>query len=100
MMDPTVRHFEAVFAYMDDFRVGSPDMQTHFIHLAALFTALAANGLTINLEKCVFAILTLEILGHTILAAGSAPTAGHTDMIYSCTAPQDIKQMQLFFSIQ
>jgi hypothetical protein len=31
---------------------------------------LATNGPAINLEKCVFAVPFLEILGHTILAAG------------------------------
>jgi hypothetical protein len=29
------------------------------------------------LEKCVFAAPSLEILGHTILATGAAPTADH-----------------------
>jgi hypothetical protein len=60
---------------MDDSRVGSPDRQTHLHHLEAFFTALAANGLAINLEKCVFATPSHEILGHTILATGAAPTA-------------------------
>jgi hypothetical protein len=69
---------------MDDSQFGSPDRQTHLIHLEAFFSALAANGLAINLEKCVFAVLTLELLGHKISAAGSAA-------IDSCSAPQDIK---------
>jgi hypothetical protein len=72
----------------DDSRDGSPDRQTHRIHLEAFFSALASNGLAINLKKCVFAVLTLEILGHTISVAGSAPTAKHTAAI-DCTAPQD-----------
>jgi hypothetical protein len=63
MMDRIVSNLEEVFTFMDDSRVGSPDKQTHLIHLQALFTALAMNGLTINLEKCVFTVPTLEILG-------------------------------------
>jgi hypothetical protein len=58
---------------MDDSRVGPPDKQTQLVHLEMLFTALAANGLAINLEKCIFAVPTLEILGHSILVAGSTP---------------------------
>jgi hypothetical protein len=46
--------------------------------LGSIFSALAANGLAINLEKCIFAISTLELLGHMISAAGLAPTAEHT----------------------
>jgi hypothetical protein len=59
--------------------------------LEAFFAALAANGLAINLEKCVFAIPTLEFLGHNILVAGSAPAADHSDAIKSCPPSQDIK---------
>jgi hypothetical protein len=66
IMDGTTEGLEGVFAYMDDSRVGSTDRQTHLRHLEAFFTALAANGLTINLEKCAFATPSLEILGHRI----------------------------------
>jgi hypothetical protein len=57
--------------------VGSPDRQIH-LHLEAFFNALATNGLTINLEECVFSVPCLEILGLMISATGSTPTAGHT----------------------
>jgi hypothetical protein len=49
--------------------------------LEAFFNTMAANGLAINLEKCAFAAPSLEILGHMILAIGSAPTAGHAAKI-------------------
>jgi hypothetical protein len=67
MMDCTTDSLKGVFAYMDDSRMGSPDRQTHLHHLEAFFNALATNGLAINLEKCVFAVPSLEILGHTVL---------------------------------
>ncbi len=71
MIDRTCADLEGMFPYMDDTRVGSPDRETHFQHLDKLFSALATNGLAINLEKCVFAVPTLEFLGHRILATGS-----------------------------
>jgi hypothetical protein len=60
MMDRTTDGLEGVFAYMDGSCVGSSDRQTHLRHLEAFFTALATNGLAINLEKCVFAAPSLE----------------------------------------
>ncbi len=99
MMDRTTDGLEGVFAYMDDSRVGSPDRQTHLRHLEAFFSALAANGLAINLEKCVFATPSLEILGHTISATGAAPTADHAAEIENCPPPQDIKQLQRFLGM-
>jgi hypothetical protein len=99
MMGRTTDGLEGVFAYMDDSRVGSPDRQTHLRHLEAFFTALATNGLTINLGKCVFAAPSLEILGHTISAAGAAPTTDHAAEIELCPPHQDIKQLQRFLGM-
>jgi hypothetical protein len=56
---------------MNNSRVGSLDKQTHLCHLEAFFTALATNGLAINVEKCVFATPSPEILGHRISATGA-----------------------------
>ncbi len=84
---------------MDDSQVGSLDRQTHLRHLEDFFNALATNGLAINLEKCVFAAPSLEILGHTISATGAAPTADHAAEIKNCPPPQDIKQLQRFLGM-
>jgi hypothetical protein len=110
MMDCTIDGLECVFAYMDDSQVGSLDRQTHLRHLEAFFTALATNGLAINLEKCVYDLAinlekcvftapALEILGHTISAIRAAPTAGHAAKIENCPPPQDIKQLQRFLGL-
>jgi hypothetical protein len=87
MIDRTCADLEGTFPYMDDTRVGSPDRETHLHHFDKLFTALAANGLAINLEKCVFAVPTLEFLGHRISAAGSAPATDHTAEIQNFFPP-------------
>jgi hypothetical protein len=94
-----VANFEAVFTYMDDTQISSPDMRTHLIHLEALFAALTTHGLAYNLEKCVFAILTLEILGHTISPAGLGPIGAHTGAIDSCPLHRDIKKLQRFLGM-
>ncbi len=60
----------------------------HTCHLEAFFTALATNGLANHLEKCVFPVPSLEILGHTISATGAAPTADHAAEIENCPPPQ------------
>jgi hypothetical protein len=80
-----------MFAYMDDSRVGSPDR-----HLEAFSNVLATNGLNINLEKCVFTMPSLEILGHTISVTGLAPTAGHAAEIKSCPPPQTSSNCNVF----
>jgi hypothetical protein len=96
MMEDTTDGLEGVFANMDNSCVGSPDRQTHLHHLEAFFIALTTNGLAINLEKCVFEAPSLEILGHTILAA---PPADHAAEIVLCPPPQVIKQLQRFLGM-
>ena len=98
-MDKTTADCKGTFVYMDDSRVGSPDRQTHLAHLEKFFSVLAANGLAINLEKCVFAVPSLEFLGHTVSTEGSAPMAEQTATIEQCTAPQDVKQLQRFLGM-
>jgi hypothetical protein len=50
-------------------------------------------------HQCVFAAPSLEILRHTILATGTAPTADHATEIKNCPPPQDIKQLQRFLGM-
>ncbi len=98
-MDRTTDGLEGVFAYMDDLRVGYPERQTPLRHLEAFFTALATNGLAINLGKCVFAAPSMEILVHRISVTGTAPMANHANEIENYPPPQDIKQLQRFMGM-
>ncbi len=45
-----------VFSFLDDDGVFSKSKEEHWTHLRTLFAILAANGLALNLEKCVFAV--------------------------------------------
>jgi hypothetical protein len=65
MINRTIDGLQGMFAHTDDSQVGFLDMQMYLVHLEAFFAALAANVLTINLEKCVFTVPTLELSGHT-----------------------------------
>jgi hypothetical protein len=45
---------EFVFSFLDDDGVFSKSKEEHWTHLRTLFAILAANGLALNLEKCVW----------------------------------------------
>jgi hypothetical protein len=60
------------------------------------FVTLDANGLAINLEKCVYAVPTLEFLGHKILATGLAPAADHAAKIKNCPPPRTLSNCYVF----
>jgi hypothetical protein len=78
---------EYAFSFLDDDEVFSKSREQHWTHLRALFAILAANGLALNLEKCVFAISELDFLGHRISAAGVAPLQDNVQVILDFTKP-------------
>jgi hypothetical protein len=68
-------------------------------HTSTIWRLFSPLCLAINLEKCVFATTSLEILGHTISVAGAAPTADHAAKIELCPPTQDVKQLQRFLGM-
>jgi hypothetical protein len=48
------------FSFLDEDGVYNKTKEQHWKHLQALFSILAANGLVLNLEKCVFAVAELD----------------------------------------
>jgi hypothetical protein len=103
MMDCTIDSLEGVIAYMDDSRVGSPNRQTHLLHFEDFFNALATNGIVINLEKCIFAVPSLEISATRFWKQGGDQppqpiTPPKSDLAHP-PPPQDIKQLQSFLGM-
>ena len=45
---------EYIFSFLDDDGVFRKSEDVHWDHLRTLFSILSANGLALNLEKCVF----------------------------------------------
>jgi hypothetical protein len=77
----------------------SKSKEQHWTHLRTLFAILAANGLALNLEKCVFALSGMDFLGHRISAAGVAPLRNNFQVILDSPYPTDCKAMQRFLGM-
>jgi hypothetical protein len=67
MMDRTTDGLEGVFAYMDDSCVGSPDRQTHLLHLEAFFNVLATMVLPSISKNAFFSHDRSSDLSHRLL---------------------------------
>ncbi len=97
-MDRTLDGLEGTFPYMEDLRVRSPDRKMHLHHLEAFFAALAANGLAINLDKCVLQFQLWNPLARTFQwqdrprQSIMLPQSNHPPL-------QDIKQLQRFLGM-
>ncbi len=64
-----------------------------------MFAILAANGLALNLEKCVFAVPELDFLGHRISAAGVTPLRDNVQVILDFWKSTDCKSLQRFLGM-
>jgi cleavage and polyadenylation specificity factor subunit 1 len=64
-----------------------------------LFAILAANGLALNLEKCVFGVSELDFLGHRISAASVAFLRDNVQVILDFPKLTDCKAMQRFLGM-
>jgi hypothetical protein len=75
LKDNILMGLDYFFSFLDDDSVYSKTREQHWEHLRTLFSILAANGLALNLEKCVFAVAELDFLGPASLLPGS-PLSG------------------------
>ena len=56
MMDNIFGDLPFCFIYLDDIFIFSPDQGSHQDHLQQVLQLCRDHGLTINLEKCIFAV--------------------------------------------
>lgn len=64
-MEEVFRDFDFVFDYIDDILGGSPDKQTHLIHLNIVFQRLSDFSITINNSKSILGEQEIHFLSHT-----------------------------------
>jgi putative transposase len=86
-------------SFLDDNNVYSRTREQHWEHLRTLFSIFAANGLALNLEKCVFTVAELDFLGHHISAVGVPPLQENVQVILDLPTPSKCKELQRFLGM-
>jgi hypothetical protein len=94
LKDNILMELDYVFSFLDDDEVFSKSKEQHWTHLRTLFAIFAANGLALNLEKCMFAISELDLLGNRISAADVPPLHDNVKGILDFSKPADCKALQ------
>uniref|UniRef100_A0ACD5TJB1 Uncharacterized protein n=1 Tax=Avena sativa TaxID=4498 RepID=A0ACD5TJB1_AVESA len=88
---------EAVF--MDDILVYSASLQDHVQHLTEVLTLLRRNKLFVKDSKCSFACLSLEYLGHIILADGVSTDPRKTEAMVKWPQPTTVTELRGFLGL-
>ena len=79
--------------------VFSSSLADHQLQLHRVLDLCRLQGLTINLEKCVFAALQVEYLGLSVSSSGSAPLRKHISAITAFPPPADHPGLQQFLGM-
>ena len=90
---------DAAFTYLDDILIGSPTLQQHLLDDSDLFRHLAAVGLVINAEKCLFNVPSIKFLGHQVAAGGITPLPHQVVALQQHPRPGNIKELQGFLGM-
>ena len=72
IMEQLTQNLRGVAVYFDDILASGDNAKDHLMNLRALFKRLEEKGLRCNREKCVFAQVSIDYLGHTLSSRGIA----------------------------
>ena len=98
-IDQVTRGLPFCFAYVDDVLVASHSFEEHEHYLRLLLDRFKQNGVTLNKEKCEFAVTNLTFLGHHISTKGFEPIEQKVQTITKFPKPQSMKQLRRFLGM-
>ena len=93
------QHLGVLLTVLKLLNLFAPDGRLVGTTLGAAHFTLAANGLALNLEKCVFAVPALDFLHHRISAASVARLRDNVQVILDFPTPRDFKALQRFLGM-
>ena len=96
-MEQLTQNLRGVAVYFDDILVSGDNAKDHLMNLRALFKRLEEKGLRCNREKCVFAQVSIDYLGHTLSSRGIAK-GSKVDAILEMPTPKNISTLKSFLA--
>lgn len=85
--------------FIDDILISSDSLEDHVVHVKRVFECLRSANLTLNLDKCTFAVKQVEVLGHVLTQNGIYASPLTLDKIHQFPVPKTRKEVQAFLGI-
>ena len=79
-----------VIVYIDDILVTGSNEKEHLYNLHRVLEHLAAAGVTLKKSKCIFAVSSVEYLGHIIDKEGLHPSPEKLPAIQEAPQPREL----------
>ena len=98
-MDKIFCGMEGIFCFVDDILIAGKDVQEHLQRLKNVLNRIKENGITINKEKCLFLVNSLEYLGFVLDGNGIHKTQDKVRAVKEAKVPENVKQLQSFLGL-
>ncbi|KAF6199537.1 hypothetical protein GE061_007563 [Apolygus lucorum] len=98
-MDQILRGLNFVFCFLDDILIASTSINEHKRHVQKVLDIFAAEGLTVNKEKCVMAKTKVVCLGHLVNKDGIKPLPKKVDNLTTFPLPTSVTDLRRFLGM-
>ena len=85
--------------YLDDILVYGSTAEDYLTNMTSVFKQLRLHKITLNPDKCLFGVTSLEFLGHKIDQDGISFTQMKLDNVVNFIQPTNIKQLRSFIGL-
>ena len=85
--------------YLDDILVYGNTAEDYLTNMTSVFKQLRLHKITLNSDKCLFGVTSLEFLGHKIDQDGISFTQMKLDNVVNFIQPTNIKQLRSFIGL-
>lgn len=96
VVNEVLRELDFAFAYIDDVLIASHDRLEHEVHVRTVLKRFQDYGIAVNPAKCVFAVDSLQFLGHVINKNFCKPNPERASTIKDWPLPKTKKGLQRF----
>ncbi|XP_061373527.1 uncharacterized protein LOC133315866 [Gastrolobium bilobum] len=97
MFRPYLRRFIIVF--FDDILIYSVSFEEHLLHLQIALECLQQNQFKVKLNKCGFALLEIDYLGHLVSGDGVKADPKKISAMMDWPKPKNVKQLRGFIGL-
>jgi transposase InsO family protein len=99
VMSQLLHDLDFVIIFIDDILIFSADADLHAQHVKTVIERLTSANLTLNLKKCRFACLKVQVLGHIISEAGIELDPSKSANALDWPRPATFTEVQAFLGL-
>lgn len=90
---------DGVLVYSDDIVVHAPTKELHNVRLRKVLHRLREFNVTLNKDKCKFAVDEIKFNGHRLSATGVKPLYDHISAVQNFRAPATMEEVRSFLGL-